>query len=31
MNNQEKIFERLSTILIGLMLGCTFAGILTLA
>lgn len=28
--NKEKIFERLNTILIGLMLGCTFAGVLTL-
>lgn len=29
-NSKEKIFERLNTILIGLMLGCTFAGVLTL-
>lgn len=28
--NKEKIFEHLNTILIGLMLGCTFAGVLTL-
>lgn len=28
--NKEKIFERLNTILIGLILGCTFAGVLTL-